>query len=267
VVEVIREGAGVLVLACGAAKADHSRPAMDLYTGSLFRAARRAAQADGRPWLICSAEYGLVDPRRPLDPYERALADTEADVARLGGLIAGQRHLLLAAAGTGRELGVEVWAPARYTAALRAGGVDVHLTPLAGLGLGAQIGWLTRHAHACEDYHERTGTRPGLAADAGWLQADHGLVYGGSISSQHGQPVVDVAEGRWVDDGSLLGRTYLNVCLANGVQLSDVRPTSLTPATGPVDVPAPLMAHPPTRAAALPAARTTPTAARGPAIT
>jgi hypothetical protein len=263
VVEVIGEGAGVLVLACGAAKADHSRPAMDLYTGSLFRAARRAAQADGRPWLICSAEYGLVDPRRPLDPYERALAEAEADVARLGGLIAGQTHLLLAAAGTGRELGVEVWAPARYAAALRAGGVDVRLTPLAGLGLGAQIGWLTRHARSCDEYRERTGTRPGLVAAAGWIQVDHGLVYTGSITAQHGQPVVDLAEGRWVDDGSLLGRTYLNVRLANGVQLSDVRPTSLTRATGPVDLPTPRMAHPPITVAALPAARTTPTAARG----
>jgi hypothetical protein len=75
-----------------------------------------------------------------------------------------------------------------------------------------------------------------------------------------------VAEGHWVDDGSLLGRTYLNVRLANGVQLSDVSPTSLTPAPTPVDVPAPRMAHPPTTAAALPAARTIPTAARGPAI-
>ena len=264
---VIRQGAAVLVLACGAAKADQRRPAMDLYTGSLFRAARRAAEADGRPWLICSAEHGLVHPHRPLDPYERALADTDADVARLGELIAGQRHQSLAGAGAERGSGVEVWAPARYTAALRAGGVDVRLTPLAGLGLGAQIGWLTRHAHSCEDYHQRTGHRPGPAAAAGWLQADHGLVYTGSITAQHGQPVVDLAEGRWVDDGSLLGRTYLNVRLANGVQLSDVRLTSLTPATGPVDLPAPRRAHPPITAAALPAARTTPTAARGPALT
>ena len=45
-------------------------------------------------------------------------------------------------------------------------GIEVRLTPLAGLGLGAQIGWLTRHARACEDYHERTGTRPGPAAAA-----------------------------------------------------------------------------------------------------
>ena len=180
-------------------------------------------------------------------------------------MIAGQRHLLTAAVGRA-DPGVEVWAPARYTAALRAGGVDVRLTPLAGLGLGAQIGWLTRHARSCEDYHAHTGQRPGPAAAARWLQADHGLVYAGSITAQHGQPVVDLTEGRWVDDGSLLGVDLYDVLLANGVQLSDVRPTSLTPATDPVDVPAPRMAHPPTTAAALPAARTTPTATRGPAI-
>lgn len=254
----------MLVLACGAAKADQRRPAMDLYTGSLFQAARRAAQADGRAWLICSAEHGLVHPHQPLDPYERALADTEADVARLGELIFGQRHLPAAAAGRGP--GVEVWAPARYVAALRAGGVDVRLTPLAGLGLGAQIGWLTRHARSCEDYHQHTGQRPGPAAAAGWLQADRGLVYAGSISSQHGQPVVDLTEGRWVDDGSLLGVDLYDVRLANGAQLRNVRPTSLTPAPTQVDLPAPRMAHPPTRAAALPATHTTPTAVRGPAI-
>ena len=261
---VTRQGAGVIVVACGAAKANERRPAMDLYTGALFRAARRAAEADGRPWLICSAEHGLVHPHQPLDPYERALAETPDDVARLGQRIAGQQHLIAA---PGRGPGVEVWAPARYTAALRAGGVDVRLTPLVGLGLGEQIGWLTRHAHSCQDYFQRTGCRPGPAAAGGWLQSDHGLVYTGSITAQHGQPVVDVAEGRWVDDGSLLGRTYLTVRLANGVTLRDVRPTSLTPATGPDEPPAPRMAHPPTRAAALPAARCTPTAARGAVIT
>jgi hypothetical protein len=57
------------------------------------------------------------------------------------------------------------------------------------------------------------------------------------------------------------------VRLANGVALRDVRPTSLTPANGPVDIAAPRMAHPPTRAAALPAARCTPTATRGQALT
>lgn len=266
---MIRTDARVIVVACGSAKAYQPRPAAELYTGSLFRAARRAAQEDGRAWLICSAEHGLIPPTQLLAPYERVLPDTPDGIARLAGVIATQRHLLTRAAGR-VEAGVEVWAPARYTAALRAGGVDVRLTPLAGLGIGEQIGWLTRHAHACQDYHQRTGHRPGPAAGTGWLQADHGLVYTGSITAQHGQPVVDLTEGRWIDDGSLLGAAYLNVTLANGVQLRDVRPTSLTPAPASVTttatVPARRAAHPPTTAAALPAARTTPTAARGPVL-
>lgn len=135
----------VIVVACGAAKASERRPAMDLYTGSLFRAARRAALADGRAWLICSAEHGLLTPGQLVDPYDRALADTPADIARLAGVLAGQRHLLAAAAGR-PDPGVEAWTPARYTAALAAGGIDVRRTPLAGRGLGAQIGWLTNHA-------------------------------------------------------------------------------------------------------------------------
>ena len=46
-VAVIRTEARVIVVACGSAKADQARPAAELYTGSLFRAAQRAAQADG----------------------------------------------------------------------------------------------------------------------------------------------------------------------------------------------------------------------------
>jgi hypothetical protein len=127
--------------------------------------------------------------------------------------------------------GVEVWAPARYTAALTAGGVTVHLTPLAGLGVGEQIGWLTRHAASCTDYYARTGTRPGPVAAARWLARDTGLVYTGSLSAQHGQPVVDVADGRWVDTGDLLGLMRLNVALANGVTLHDVHPDHLSAGT------------------------------------
>ena len=82
----------------------------------------------------------------------------------------------------------------------------MRLTPLAGLGLGAQIGWLTRHAHSCEDYYQRTGHRPGPAAAARVAPVrDDGPVYTGSLTAQHGQPVVDLTDGRWVDDGDLLG--------------------------------------------------------------
>ena len=256
----------MLVLACGAAKADQRRPAVDLYTGSLFRAARRAAQADGRPWLICSAEYGLIDPAQPLDPYERALADTEADVARLGELIAGQRHLL-AAAGTGRELGGGGvgTGPLRQRPAGGRGGRAPDPAGRVGPRGADRVADPPRPLLRGLPPAHRAAARPGRGRRL--VPGDRGLVYAGSLSSQRGQPVVDLAEGRWVDDGSLLGVDLYDVLLANGVQLRNVRPTSLTPAPTRVDLPAPRMAHPPITAAALPAARTTPTAARGPAIT
>ena len=100
---MIRKEARVIVVACGSAKANQTRPAAELYTGSLFRAARRAAEADGRGWLICSAEHGLVPPTQVLDPYERALTDTPADMARVGELIAGQHHLLAREGGAGNR--------------------------------------------------------------------------------------------------------------------------------------------------------------------
>ena len=98
-----------------------------------------------------------------------------------------------------------MWAPARYVRALRAGGVDVRLTPLAGLGIGAQIGWLTRHGPAPARTTTSTPVnvqgrwRPG----GGWCAT--GRVYAGSLTAHHGQPVVGITDGRWVDNGDLLG--------------------------------------------------------------
>ena len=261
---VVRADAQVLIVACGATKTEHPAPAAQLYTGSLFRAAARAAAADGRPWLICSAQHGLVTPDQVLAPYQRTLADTAEDRARLGELLTAQQGILARAAGRAQP-GVEAWAPARYIDALRAGGINVVCAPLAGLGIAAQIGWLTRHTRSCEAYHDATGQRPGPAAAANWLARDLGLVYAGSLDAHHGQPVVDAVPTRTVDDGSLLGFDYYDVTLANGVQLSDVRQTSLLPAE-PAPGPALRIARTPGASADLPAP-TQPGATRGRART
>ena len=124
----------------------------------------------------------------------------------------------------------------------------MRLTPLAGQGIGAQIGWLTRQAASCEDYYQHTGSRPGPLAAARWLVRDEGQVYCGSLTAHHGQPVVDITDGRWVDNGDLLGLQYLNVTLANGVQLSNVHPDHLTRVPTAGDPSATRMARtPPTR--------------------
>ena len=63
--------ARALVVGCGAAKRSEAAPARDLYTGSLFRAAREHAEGSGLPWRILSAEYGLLTPDKVVEPYDR----------------------------------------------------------------------------------------------------------------------------------------------------------------------------------------------------
>ena len=146
----------VLVIACGSRKIPTPAPARDLYVGSLFRAARAAAEADGRPWLICSAAHGLLTPDTVIAPYERALGSSRADIAGLAGLIAAQRPPPV----------VEAWTPRRYTAALAQAGVRIGAAPLAGLGIGHQLAWLTQHRthphHRTRERHPMTTGEPHL---------------------------------------------------------------------------------------------------------
>lgn len=65
----------VALVSCGKSKAAHPAPARDLYTGSLFRAARRYVEASGYDaWWILSARHGLVHPDEIIRPYEATLA-------------------------------------------------------------------------------------------------------------------------------------------------------------------------------------------------
>ena len=63
----------IVVIGCGKRKQAVPKPAGDLYTGSLFRACKRYAEAQGARWAILSAEHGLVLPERELAPYDRKL--------------------------------------------------------------------------------------------------------------------------------------------------------------------------------------------------
>lgn len=66
------------LIACGKAKLDHAAPARELYTGSLFRAARRHAES-GRyaSYRILSAQHRLLDPDRVIEPYDRTIGDLD----------------------------------------------------------------------------------------------------------------------------------------------------------------------------------------------
>lgn len=68
------------LVACGKTKLDHAAKAEDLYTGNLFRARRRWAEAHGDAWAILSAKHGVTSPSRVLEPYDKSLAGSKKRV-------------------------------------------------------------------------------------------------------------------------------------------------------------------------------------------
>lgn len=63
----------MVLVGCGAAKADSPQPARLLYTGPMTRAGVTYAEASGLPWGILSAKYGLLEPDRVVEPYDLAV--------------------------------------------------------------------------------------------------------------------------------------------------------------------------------------------------
>ena len=127
----------LLIVGCGKSKAAGPCPAAELYTGPLFRAARAHAEASGHPWLILSAEHGLLDPTQVVATYDHQLRAGE--VRALGALVAAQ------AAQRGLQtpdstLQIELHAGNLYAKALEAAHL-VHKSPLAGLQVGERLAW------------------------------------------------------------------------------------------------------------------------------
>ncbi len=63
-----------VLVGCGATKREDACEARDLYTGPLFTASRRYAEASGLPWLILSAKHGIIRPDRVIAPYDMTAA-------------------------------------------------------------------------------------------------------------------------------------------------------------------------------------------------
>ena len=63
--------ADLILLGCVASKQDQPAPAGELYTSTLWWKRRRYAEASGKPWIILSAEYGVIEPDAVIAPYDR----------------------------------------------------------------------------------------------------------------------------------------------------------------------------------------------------
>lgn len=133
----------IVLVACCKTKLDHAAPARDLYCSPWFQKARAYAEAKGCPWFILSAEHGLVSPDTVLAPYETAMANL-GEAARLAW---SRRVLAQLVPHTIKAARVTILAgePYRETlaAALTAQRLAV-VVPMAGLGLGHQLAWLTK---------------------------------------------------------------------------------------------------------------------------
>jgi hypothetical protein len=159
--------AAAVLVGCVATKLERPAPARDLYSSPLFRFRRAHAERSGLPWLILSAEHGLVEPDRVIEPYDTALASLPA--ARRAGWGEG------IAAGLERRFGdlggltFEVHAGSDYVEAirgpLRRRGAELSV-PLRGMAIGEQLQWYsTAESGRGDEVDGATEDRSGLAAE------------------------------------------------------------------------------------------------------
>jgi len=146
----------VIVVGCGKAKLAHAAPARDLYTGSLFVAARRYAEARGVTWRVLSAAHGLIAPEVVVRPYDQVLDLKGEALATWARKAACQVERVRDEEQTsaGAAWGpVELLAGSRYAEPLAreldALGIEWR-APLARLGTGYRLQWLSRAEQTAE---------------------------------------------------------------------------------------------------------------------
>ena len=131
----------IVLVSCGAKKADHEVPAKDMYVGTLFKASRQYTEEILEPdqWFIISAKHGLVHPDTVIAPYNLTLKT----MSKTDRMLWGQkvRKQLIDAGFDLQKDTFIVLAGSAYTDPLRP-----HLrkmeTPLAKMKLGESIHWL-----------------------------------------------------------------------------------------------------------------------------
>lgn len=137
-------GTELYLVSCVKTKGPGPAPAKDLYKSAWFRKTRAYVEKKGRPWLILSAQYGLVHPERMIRPYEQTLktmpvakrrAWAETVLAELGPSLADIATIVFLAGQAYREF---------LTPALHDWGLTVRV-PMAGLSQGRQLSWLGAH--------------------------------------------------------------------------------------------------------------------------
>lgn len=128
------------LVGCAAAKLKRPAPAAELYTSQLFRKASAYAREHSDRWYILSARHGLVAPDTVLEPYDTKLGSKNGPpIWDWAQRVADQLTTELAEVPDPRLL---VLAGTQYRTFLYRTSWPAD-TPLDGLGIGEQLGFLT----------------------------------------------------------------------------------------------------------------------------
>ncbi len=140
----------IVLLALSGAQVRSASPARDLCTSRWFFFARAYAESHACPWLLLSARHGLVSPQQVIAPYEADLGAMSAQQRREWGRTVGEaaRQTLPFT----RQ--IVLLAGIKYVKCLRPyleELTDELYTPLAGLTVGYQCGWLRCNTPVCAE--------------------------------------------------------------------------------------------------------------------
>lgn len=131
------------LVASASRKRQHPASARDLYVSQLFRKASAYAAATCDRWYILSAKHGLVHPDTVPEPYDVRLGTKNPGVPSVRAWAAEVRGQLEAELTGLENVTLIALADSQYRAALQDAPWPVEV-PMQGMGIGRQLGWLTR---------------------------------------------------------------------------------------------------------------------------
>ncbi len=129
------------LVGCSSTKLKRPAPARELYTSQLFRKASAYAELTCDRWYVLSAKHGLVSPDTVLDPYDMRLGTADAPpVHDWAWVVRGQ---LLQELAEVPDVELVILAGDQYQTVIRPAWWPYEI-PMKGLGIGQQLGFLTR---------------------------------------------------------------------------------------------------------------------------
>jgi len=140
------------LVSCGKSKLDHPAPAKELYTSTLFRAARQDAERCCDDWVILSAGHGVLLPEQIVAPYERAMEQLSLSEKEQWGRTVSS---FLTQHYRGLDVRYEGLAGSEYLDYLL---WDVE-RPLHGYGIGLRIKRLQEMLRDCRTFHPTSQLR------------------------------------------------------------------------------------------------------------